>query len=126
MGIPVEETNGISINPAKAGAYRWKMTEDIAYKQVKTERPVVDLEANAINRVINLRIPWPLRSLRLTSKREVHTVEQLKTFVVPHKKGKKTIFYKGDMIPKSLSNDFGSQAFVQRIEEPIPDLDDMP
>ena len=46
--------------------------------------------------------------------------------MVPHKNGKKTIFHKRDTVPKSTTNDFGSQTLIQGSKELIPDLDDMP
>ena len=79
----------------------------------KFERPVIDLEANTISRILNSGIPRPPGFLQLIPGRETHKVEPLKIVIVPHKNGRKIVFHKGGMTPKASLGEIKTQVTEQ-------------
>ena len=121
-----DEADGISVNQAKAAAYRQRLSKNSARNVAKFERPVIDLEANTISRILSSGIPRPPGFLQLIPGRETHKVEPLKTVIVPHKNGRKIVFHKGGMIPKAPSGEIKTQVTEQEAGDTILDLQDMP
>ena len=83
--------------------------------------------AQAINQLTTSGILIPPRHIPARPRKEIGTVESLKTFIVPKKKGKRTVFYKGEAEPRVpvKRESWGASQFTGGMEA-VPEMYDMP